>query len=81
MFIVFFEIVGLSWGFGECIILWVLNKLESLFQGAERVASAMEDMMGFRPSRMWIILWKYLSPLACIVRFIYHFINLELIDS
>ncbi|CAJ0921243.1 unnamed protein product, partial [Mesorhabditis belari] len=52
LFVVFFEVVGLSWGFG-----------------AERVMSAMKEMVGFRPPIVFKLLWKYLSPLTAFFLF------------
>jgi SNF family Na+-dependent transporter len=64
LFVVFFEVIGLSWGFGRFL---AHSSLTPDCAGTERVALAMEDMMGSRPSRVWIFLWKYGSPAVCVV--------------
>lgn len=56
--------------FWQCItVSWFFgsNKLESIF----------EEMMGFKPSRYFMICWKYLSPLSSVVIFVYNIVNYE----
>uniref|UniRef100_A0A914C425 Transporter n=1 Tax=Acrobeloides nanus TaxID=290746 RepID=A0A914C425_9BILA len=54
LFVVFFEVVGLAWGFG-----------------ARRVRNALHEMLGFRPSVFWEIIWKFISPLITAVLFVF----------
>jgi solute carrier family 6 GABA transporter-like protein 1 len=51
LFVVFFEVVGLAWGFG-----------------AERIRRVLGKMIGFQPTRLLLVLWKYTAPLSALVR-------------
>ncbi|VBB33438.1 unnamed protein product, partial [Acanthocheilonema viteae] len=45
LFVVFFEVAGLSWGFG-----------------AQKVRSALKEMIGLELWSCWIIVWKFITP-------------------
>ncbi|KAK0395900.1 hypothetical protein QR680_001480 [Steinernema hermaphroditum] len=54
LFVVFFEVVGLSWGFG-----------------ANRVRTALKEMIGILPGKIWLVFWKFTAPLVTAVLFVF----------
>ncbi|GMT15082.1 hypothetical protein PFISCL1PPCAC_6379, partial [Pristionchus fissidentatus] len=54
LFVVFFEVIGLSWGFG-----------------AEKIRVAIKSMTGIQLSGIWVLLWKFASPLTSFLLFIF----------
>uniref|UniRef100_A0A0R3RNI3 Sodium-and chloride-dependent GABA transporter 1 n=1 Tax=Elaeophora elaphi TaxID=1147741 RepID=A0A0R3RNI3_9BILA len=52
LFVVFFEVTGLSWGFG-----------------AQKVRSALKEMVGIQLWACWIIVWKFITPFVTAASF------------
>uniref|UniRef100_A0A1I8B3M2 Sodium/chloride dependent transporter n=1 Tax=Meloidogyne hapla TaxID=6305 RepID=A0A1I8B3M2_MELHA len=68
LFVVFFEVVGLAWGFGENILL--KTKYLNVLLGTYRVRKALKEMVGFYPLSCFNILWKYTAPLSALILFV-----------
>ncbi|KAI4896697.1 hypothetical protein NFI96_016087, partial [Prochilodus magdalenae] len=64
---------------GACLVFLALFQSLTIgwIFGAERLCEVIEDMTGSYPNVVFKICWKYLTPLASLVMFIYYLVELQ----
>lgn len=65
--------------YGVTLVIFNLAIFEiitfSYIYGIDRIIFDIKFMLGFTPSKYWVICWKYLTPIFLVVLLIYHYIT------
>lgn len=79
------EIIELVDDYGVTLVTFNLAIFEiftlSYIYGVDRILFDIKFMLGFTPSKYWMICWKYLTPFFLVTLLIYDYITKLIIDS